>query len=132
MFKYLKKEYIFLILFSLFCWWILLVYSHSVNSGYKLLDDKYFLFLNDRLTNSLSIQDFFTVMKKIIFPDSGFYSDRFLPGFWLNRIGQVLFFGTNHLYHSIYIGVLGFLTSCFLFLSVKNPVLQFLNQLYFL
>ena len=112
-YNFLIKSKLILVFFAfLIFWFLFLILSGSLFSGYQLVDDHEILTIHNQLVSSSN--NVLLVSKNIITSDLE-ATGRFRPFYYIHRILETRFFGTNFLLWHVYTGLLTVLTSFFFF-----------------
>lgn len=107
-----KYDYLTIFLFILIFWFLLFITSGSLFSGYHFTDDHEIAHINYNFT--LEKFGIFEVSSQWIHND--LLTGRFRPFYYIHRILQTKLLGINFAWWSLYTGMLGILTTFFLFI----------------
>lgn len=116
-----KHEYLTALLVALVFWFLLLISSGSLFSGYHFTDDHEITAIHYDFVHHHS--GLFEVMKQWLKADH--LSGRFRPFYYIHRIIETRIFGMNLFLWSSYTGILAALTTFFLFTFGKFLKLSF-------
>lgn len=119
----LKKDFFSILVFTIF-WFGLFIYTGSLTSGYHFIDDHQIITL-DRQLKTAPVH---SVSKKLIVYDGRF---RFRPVFNIHRVLATKILGLNFTLWSFYTGLLGILTSFFLYKFLALQDYSFLQSVMF-
>ncbi|HSA06871.1 MAG TPA: hypothetical protein P5556_06805 [Candidatus Gastranaerophilales bacterium] len=114
--KLLKNEVIIAFLGFFIFWFVILVFSGVIDSGYQLIDDYCNFYLKDSLDNIKNLPDFFNKIPGYL----NIWKNRFVPLSSAHKVFEVFLFGANRTYTAQYVGILAVFTSLFLYLFARK------------